>query len=48
MDQYDDIDNYESRSIHDEPWSLARSLGFDDQQEFDDYCDDFERGCYYE
>lgn len=26
-----------------EPWSLHGSLGFDDADEFDDYCDEVER-----
>jgi len=30
---------------HGEPWSLHSSLGFDDADDFNDYCDEFERGC---
>jgi hypothetical protein len=41
----DDNEMYPEVSIHDEPWSLHRSLGFDDADEFNNYCDEFERGC---
>ena len=39
---YDD-QPMQSESFHGEPWSLAISLGFDDWDEFNDYCDEFER-----